>query len=39
LVAVALIGLLITVNSFLKGTVKDSFIHHFNTVKSHITGS
>jgi len=39
LVAVALIGMLVTVNSFLKGTVKDSFTSHFNTVKSYITGS
>jgi Flp pilus assembly pilin Flp len=38
LVAVALIGLLVTANAFLKGTIKDGFTNHFNTVKSRITG-
>jgi len=38
LVAVALIGLLATINSFLGGTLKSTFTSHFGTVKSRITG-
>jgi Flp pilus assembly pilin Flp len=37
LVAVALIGLLITINSFLKGDINDSLTSHFNTVKGRIS--
>ena len=39
LVAVALIGLLVTIDSFLKGSIKGSVESHFNQVKTHITGS
>lgn len=39
LVAVALIGLLITINSFLKGSIKDTFSGHFDQVRGHIGGS
>ena len=41
LVAVALIGLLLTANSFFQGSgsVKDSFSRHFETVKGRITGN
>ena len=39
LIAIALIGLLVTVNSFLKGSIKDSFTNHFNDTKSRIGGS
>ena len=39
LAAVALVGLLIVANSFLKGSVKSGFEEHFNQTKSHIIGS
>ena len=38
LVAVALIGLLLTLNSFFQGSVKDAFSDHFRAVKLRITG-
>ncbi len=38
LVAVALVGLLITVSTFMQGPVKDGFSHHFDTVKTRIVG-
>jgi Flp pilus assembly pilin Flp len=39
LVAVALIGLLFTINSFLNGSIKSGFTSHFDSTKSHITGN
>ena len=38
LVAVALVGLLLTMNLFLKGTISNSFSRHFDTVKGRIGG-
>ncbi|MBU1998955.1 MAG: hypothetical protein KKE64_05615 [Candidatus Omnitrophica bacterium] len=38
LTAIAIIGLLVTVNSFLKGSAKNSFNEHFNTAREHIVG-
>lgn len=39
LVAVALVGLLITVNSFMQGSIMNSFSNHFKAVKVRIMGN
>ncbi|MCX5701251.1 MAG: hypothetical protein NTZ63_06910 [Candidatus Omnitrophica bacterium] len=39
LVAVSLVAILIVANSFLNGSVKNSFVSHFNETKLHITGN
>ncbi len=38
LAGISIIALVLTVNSFLKGSVKNSFTSHFDTAKSRIVG-